>query len=778
MSERDGGFSGRFGVGQPVPRSEDARLLRGAGRYTDDLVRPGQLVGYVLRSPHAAAAILAFDVDTARAMPGVAAVYTAADIQAAGIGPIPCLAPTRNRDGSGMADRPRPVLAADRVCHVGEPVAFIVAETLDQARDAAEAVVIDYDIQPAVGTLLAAAAPGAALVHADVPGNRCFDWGRGDATAVAAALAAANRVVTLELVNSRVVPSSLEGRACQAEFVDGVNRLWVSSQGVHFFRKLLPQVMGIPAESLHVLTGDVGGGFGMKIFLYPEYVLTLHAARCLGRPVKWTADRSESFLSDDHGRDNWTRARLGLDADGRFLGLEVETLANLGAWLSNYAPFVVTEAGTVMLSGVYTIPAISVRVQGMFSHTAPVDAYRGAGRPEAAYVIERLVDAAADELGLDPAEIRRRNFIPPDAMPWRTPLKHIYDSGDFARNLDDALIAADYAGFEERRSQSAAEGWLRGIGLSTYIEACAGGGPEQASIQIRPDGQVTLLIGTQTNGQGHETAYKQLLADRLGLHPDRIDVVQGDTARISFGGGTGGSRSIPVGGAALAETARKVMETLRLQAAEQLEAAVVDIEFSLDADGGQFSIVGTDRRISLTQLFTAMPVAESGFVVDEVARWAPPAATFPNGCHICELAVERETGQVRIQRYTVVDDFGTVLNPLLLAGQVHGGIAQGVGQALLEQAVYDPDSAQLLTGSFMDYGMPRADLLPMIDFRTNVVPCTTNALGMKGAGEAGTIGATPAVMNALVDALSPLGIRHIDMPATPETLWRLIRDAG
>ncbi len=769
----------KFGIGQPVPRTEDARLLRGQGRYTDDIVLPGQLHLHVLRSPHASARILGIDAAEAREAPGVHAVLTAADLAAAGIGDIPCLTPVRNRDGSEMANKARPVLAADHARFVGDPVAAVIAETPEQARDAAELILVDYAELPS-STDMVRARSGGPAVWDDAPGNLCFDWQKGDAAAVDAAMAAAHRVVALDLVNNRLVPNSMEARVCLADHDGdtGRSRLWVSSQGVHFIRRAIAGVMGLKEADLQVLTGDVGGGFGIKIFLYPEYVLALFAARRLGRPVKWTSDRSEAFLADDHGRDNLTRAELAVDRDGRFLGLRVTTRANMGAYLSNYGPYVATEAGTNMLSGVYTVPAVHVRVEGVFTNTTPVDAYRGAGRPEAAYVIERMADAVADELGLDPAEVRRRNFIPPDAMPYRTPLKHVYDSGDFAKNLEDALVRADYAGFPARRAAARKHGKLLGIGMATYIESCSGGGPEQATIQVAGDGRITVLIGTQSNGQGHETSYKQLLADRLGVPLEAVTIVQGDSDRIGFGSGTGGSRSIPVGGAALAETAAKVIETAKLKAADLLEAAAVDVEFTVDADGGRFAIVGTDRRVSFQEVARAAAEAAGtgtgGLAFDEVARWTPPAATFPNGCHVCEIAIDIDTGVPTIERYTVVDDFGTVLNPLLLAGQVHGGIVQGIGQALLENTVYDPDTGQLLTGSFMDYGMPRADVVPFIDFHLNRVPSTTNALGMKGAGEAGTIGATPAVINAVVDALSEFGVRHVDMPATPQVLWRLI----
>jgi carbon-monoxide dehydrogenase large subunit len=762
-----------FGFGQSVARTEDARLLTGRGRYTDDVTLPGQAYAYLVRSPHAHADILAIDTHEASRAPGVLAVLTGADLEADGIGHLPCMFPLVQKDGSPLVTPPRPALAVGHVRHVGEPVVLIVAKTAAQARDAADLVYIDYADRPAVVALDEAVEPGAPQIWDEAPGNLCFDWERGDAAATDDAFARAAHVVALDLVNNRIIPNPLEERACNGAWDEATGKmtLHVGSQGVHNLRRQLARhIFQMPEEKIHVLTGDVGGGFGMKIFLYPEYVLVLYAARRLGRPVKWTSERSEGFVSDDHGRDNLTRAELALDEDGRFLGLRVRTLANLGAYLSNYAPFIPTD-GTGMLAGVYRTPAIHVSVRGVFTNTQPVDAYRGAGRPEAAYVIERIVDAAARKLNLSPAEIRRRNFIPADAMPFRTATGVTYDSGDFRRNMEDALVMADWDGFPARRSESRARGRLRGIGLSTYIEACSGGGPEQATIQVDGEGRVTVLIGTQSNGQGHETAYTQIVADRLGIAPELITIIQGDSERISFGAGTGGSRSIPVGGASLARSAAQVIEKARTKAAEMLEAAPVDLEF---ADGA-FTIVGTDRRVTFQEVARAAAPAPGALAFDEVARWSPPAATYPNGCHICELEVDPETGSVEILRYVVVDDFGKVLNPSLLAGQIHGGIAQGIGQALTERCVFDRESGQLLTGSLMDYALPRADTLPFVELALNEVPCRTNALGMKGAGEAGAIGAPPAVINALVDALAAYGVTHVDMPATPETVWRLIR---
>ena len=763
----------KFGIGQPVPRTEDTRLLTGCGSYVDDLSLPGQGHGYFLRSPYAHARILSLDTKAAAAMPGVRAIITGADLAAAGVGPIACHLRLVQKDGSLLKLPRRPALQTDRVRFVGDPVCLIVADTLEQARDAAEDILIAYDPLPSTTSTSGTLAPEAPQVWEEAPGNLCFDWESGDKVATAAAFEKAARVVTLDLVNNRVSPTSMEGRAAIADYDNADERmtLYVSSQGVFSIQKqLMNDVFHLPQEKIRVVTPDVGGGFGMKLFMYPEYVAILHAARVLGQPVRWASDRSEAFQSDDHGRDNVTRAELALDQDGRFLALKVDTIANMGAYLSNYGPFVATQAGTAMLAGCYTTPAIYVSVKGVFTNTAPVDAYRGAGRPEAAYCLERIVDKAGRETGLGPREIRLRNFIPATAMPYHTALGHIYDTGDFQRNMTDAVRLAGWDGFEERRRRSRAAGKRRGIGLASYIEACSGGGPEQSTVRVHGDGRVTVLIGTQSNGQGHETAYKQITATRLGIGPEDITIIQGDTDLISFGSGTGGSRSIPVGGAALSDAALNVVEQMRLSAANMLEAATTDIEFA----DGVFTIAGTDRRVSFRDIAkTAAPDA-GATAFEGVARWAPPTSTFPNGTHICEIEVDDDTGSVQIVGYVVVDDFGTVLNPLLLKGQIHGGIAQGLGQALLEEAVYDRDSGQLLTGSFMDYAMPRADHLPPINIHLNSVPSTTNALGMKGAGEAGAIGAPPAVINAIVDALADLGVDHIDMPATPSRVWALL----
>lgn len=761
----------KFGIGQAIRRSEDPRLLTGRGRYTDDIVLPGQAYGHFLRSPVAHAVIGGIDTAEARAMDGVIGIVTAADLDADGIGTLPCEVGLNNRDGSDLTKPPRPALARGRIRHVGEPVALIVAETLEIARDAAELIDIDYDTLPAVADPVRALEDGAPALWDEVPGNLAFDWELGDAGKVADALARADRTVSLKLVNNRVVANPMEARACVAGYSDGKFTFYVSSQGAHDMRDTLADdIFHLPHDRFHVITPDVGGGFGMKLFLYPEYVCTLYAARKFGRPVRWASERAEAFISDDHGRDHVTSAQLALDAEGRFLGLRVETIANLGGYLSAAGPFIPTMAGCRMLTGLYRMPAVHVSVRGAYTNTQPVDAYRGAGRPEAAYLVERLVDAAAREIGVPPWELRRRNFVPEEAMPYDTALGLTYDSGAFDRNMTDALEIAGQAGFEDRRQEARRRGKLRGLGLSTYIEACAGGPAEAARIVVEKSGEATVYAGTQSNGQGHETAYKQIVASRLGLSPDAVTVVQGDTARIRTGTGTGGSRSIPVGGMAVSSASEAILETAKTKAADMLEAATADIEIS----DGIFTIVGTDRSITFVEVAKA---SAEDIAFDEGGDFKPPAATFPNGAHVCELEIDPDTGATEIVAYTVVDDFGVVLNPLLLEGQVHGGVAQGIGQALHERTVYD-ENGQLLSGSLMDYALPRADNLPFLTFRTNVVPCRTNPMGVKGAGEAGAIGAPPAVINAVVDALSDHGVTHVDMPATPEALWTLISERG
>jgi aerobic carbon-monoxide dehydrogenase large subunit len=771
----------QFGIGQPVRRVEDRRFITGHGNYVDDIQLPRQTYAFMLRSPHAHARIAAIDAAAALSAPGVLAVLTGDDLARDGIGTIPCLSAVTNRDGSASVLPPHPAIVRDRVRHVGDTVAMVVAESAVAARDAAELMTVDYEPLPAIVETAHALDPGQPQVWDEAPGNLCFDWEIGDRAAVEQAMAAARHRISFELVNNRIVVNSMEPRGAIGEYDPGEEAytLWSSTQGSHFIRNLLAaSVFRVAENRIRVVTRDVGGGFGMKLFLYPEHILVLWAARKLGRPVKWIPDRADAFMTDTQGRDNVTRLELALDEELRFLGLKVTLVANMGAYLSNFAPEIPTASGAVMHSGVYALPAVHVGVKGVFTNTVPVDAYRGAGRPEAAYAIERLIDYAARRLGVPPREVRRRNFIKPEAMPYKTPLGLNYDSGEFARNLDQALTAADLAGFPVRRAEARARGRYRGLGHAVYIEQSGFPPDEFAELRFDPSGTLTILMGTQSSGQGHQTAYTQLAAERLGIAPEKIRVVQGDTAAISFGRGTGGSRSIPVGGAALAQAADKLIAKGRRIAAHLFEAAEADVEFS----DGDYSVAGTDRRLGIEEVARAAfdPARQASGVepgFDESGHFTPPQPTFPNGCHACEVEIEPDTGHIDIVRYLVVDDFGTVINPLLLAGQVQGGVAQGVGQAMLERTVFDPETGQLLTGSLTDYCLARAEDLPAIEFAYNVVPCRTNPLGVKGAGEAGAIGAPPALVNAVIDALAELGIEHLDMPLTPERLWRAISEA-
>jgi aerobic carbon-monoxide dehydrogenase large subunit len=763
----------KFGIGQAVKRTEDQRLLTGTGKFVADVDLPGQAHAYVLRSPEAHAEILRIDAAAARTMPGVVAVLTSAELEADGVADLPCLLEIKSKDGTPNLVPSYPALAKGRVRHVGQPVALIVAETLAEARDAAEAVEVEYRSLPAVTEGTDALKPGAPQLHANVPGNLSFHWHDGDAAAVDAAFAKAARRLALDLVNNRVVANSMETRGAVASWDKAAGTLFLHStcQGSHHFRRVICDfVFKLPPDKVRVVTTDVGGGFGMKFFFYPEHVLTVWATRRLGRPVKWISERQDAFLSDVHGRDHATRAELALDQDHRILGLRVHTVANLGAYLSNFAPMIPTGAGQGMHTGVYAIPAAYNEVKGVFTNTVPVDAYRGAGRPEAAYMIERLIDAAAFDLGLDGAELRRRNFAPAAQMPYTNAFKVTYDSGDFARLMDEARKLSGWGqAFEARRKAAAAKGRLRGLGMSYYVERCAGGGGEAATLRIEADDTVTLLIGTQNNGQGHETAYAQVVSEKLGVPFEKVRVRQGDTAEIATGGGTGGSRSIPVGAHSCQKASDALIDAGKAHAADLLEAAAVDIEFK----DGRYAIAGTDRSASLFEV--ARKARAKGGTFSAGGEYTPKAATYPNGCHVCEVEIDRDTGEVVLLDYWAVDDFGLVLNPLLLAGQVHGGIGQGVGQALLEHTVYDRKTGQLLSGSFMDYTLPRAGDLPPIRFSTINIPCRNNPLGIKGAGEAGTIGATPAVVNAVMDALKPLKVRHLDMPMTPERVWKAMQ---
>lgn len=757
----------KFGFGQAVTRKEDDALVRGAGRYVSDIAPDGALHAAVLRSPHAHARFRISDVASARAMPGVRLILTAADI--ADLGDLPCVGIP---PGVELEVPSYPVLARDEVRHVGDAVAFVVADTVEQAKDAAEAIAIDWTPLASVVDLEKAVGPGAPLASLERKSNVSYETALGARAPTEAAFARAAKVVTLRIVNPRVVTNYLDTRAAVAEYDEGTGRytLTAPTQGPHLVRDVLCQaVLKIPPEKMRTITPDVGGGFGTKFFPYREYALIAVAARRLKRPVKWVADRSDHFLADTHGRDNITTARLALDKDGKFLALDVETLAGMGAYLSLFAPFI-PVIGAEMLPGLYDFPACHLRIRGIYTNTVPVDAYRGAGRPEAAYVIERLVDAAAHELGVGPDELRRKNFIAPQAMPYTTPTGKVYDSGEFDGHMRQAQAAADWQGFERRAKSAKEAGRLRGIGLASYVEACGALGPETATLRLDPDGGVTLLIGSQSSGQGHHTSYAQVIADHLHLPPERVRVIQGDTDLLKTGGGTGGSSSIPVGAVAVNVASRKLAGNLKTLAADRLEAAVVDLEIA----EGAVRVVGTDRSVSFAEL--ARDGARKELLSTEDTA-TPAAATYPNGTHVVEVEVDPATGAVDLVNYVIVDDFGVTLNPLLLAGQVHGGTVQGIGQALLEQAVYDQDSGQLVTASLMDYALPRASDAPDFAFETRNVRCATNPLGVKGAGEAGAIGSCPAIMNAIGDALwRAYRVPHIDMPATPERVWQALEE--
>jgi carbon-monoxide dehydrogenase large subunit len=762
----------KFGFGQPVRRVEDQRLTTGTGRYTDDIAVEGALHAFVLRSPYAHARFAIADVETARAMKGVKLILTGADVSE--YGDLPCKGHVKTTSGEMSESLPVPVLPTDTVRHVGEAVAFIVAETLAQARDAAEAIAIDWDSLPAVTGIAEALTEGAPQIWPDRAGNVAFEAEQGDRAKTEKAFAKAARTVSVTVVNNRLASNYMETRACIAEY-DKADKRWtltLGSQGSHGMRDLIAAyVLKVDPKRIRVVTPDVGGGFGTKIFLYREYPLAMIAAEKLKRPVRWVADRNEHFLADTHGRANLATATMALDAKGRFIGLKVDLSAEMGAWLSQYGPFI-PWVGTTMTPGCYNIPAVHVVFRGVLTHTTPVDAYRGAGRPEAAYLIERLVDAIARETGKAPDAVRAQNFVKPTEMPHKTQTGPVYDSGEFEGHMRHAMGVADWKGFKARRKASVRAGKIRGIGLACYIEACGGGGPESSTVILEKDGTVTVLIGTQSNGQGHETAYSQLVSQHLDIPMDRIRVVQGDTDRVETGSGTGGSRSIPVGGAALDKATGILSDNLKQLASETLEAAVGDLEI---ADGA-VRIVGTDKSLDLAAI-AGLPGATPAMLKVHQS-WQPPEATYPNGTHVCELEIDPGTGGTEILNYVVVDDFGVTLNPLMLQGQVHGGAAQGIGQALMEEIRFDPDG-QMLTATFMDYALPRAIDVPNFHFETRNVRCLTNAIGVKGAGEAGAIGACPAVMNAMVDALDhAAGIKAMDMPATPLKVFTALKEAG
>ncbi|HUI34910.1 MAG TPA: xanthine dehydrogenase family protein molybdopterin-binding subunit [Stellaceae bacterium] len=779
-------------IGTPVRRREDYRFLTGQGSYTDDINRPGQLYAFILRSPHASARIAGLDTAAAAKAPGVAAIYTGKDLADAGVGGLPCGWQIRSKDGSPMHEPPHPVLALDRVRHVGDPVAVVIADTLGHARDAAELVRVNYTTEPSVTNAAEALKPGAPLVFAEVPGNVCYDWALGDLAAVDAALKSAARVVKLDLINNRLVPNAMEPRAAIGDFdrATGEHTLYTTSQNPHVIRLLMGAfVLHIPEAKLRVVAPDVGGGFGSKIYHYAEEAIVTWAAAKLKKPVKWTADRVESFMSDAHGRDHATHVELGLDVQNKFVALKVSTIANMGAYLSTFATCIPTYLYGTLLAGTYTTPVIYVETKAVFTNTVPVDAYRGAGRPEATFLVERIVDLAADELGVDPAELRRKNFIPADAFPYQTPVALQYDSGDYFSTLDLATKAADYAGFEVRRAEAARRGKLRGIGIATYIEACGiapsavvgslgarAGLFEAAAVRVHPTGSVTILTGSHSHGQGHETTFAQLVADGLGIPMESIEIVHGDSAKIPYGMGTYGSRSLAVGGTAIIKAMDKIIAKGKKIAAHLLEAAEADIEFK----DGNFSVAGTDRSKSFGEIaLTAyvphnFPHEELEPGLDETAFYDPKNFTFPSGAYVAEVEIDPDTGTLEICSFNASDDFGRIINPMIVAGQVHGGLAQGIGQALLENCVYDKTTGQLLTASYNDYAMPRADNLPNFALSTHATLCTHNPLGVKGCGEAGAIGAPAAISNAIVDALKGYGVKHVEMPATPEKLWRAI----
>jgi carbon-monoxide dehydrogenase large subunit len=768
---------GEFGIGQPVPREEDPYLVRGAGRYVDDVKMVGQTRAYVLRSPHAHARIRAIDTQRAKASPGVVLVLTGNDPALLVLGLQRPWHPRKRRDGSSAFISPQPLLARERVRYIGDPVALVVAETLDQAKDAAELIDVDYETLPAVPTTEAAIAPGAPAVWQECPDNVAFLHELGDKAAVEKAFAAADHVIRHRMVISRLTTNAMEPRGCLAEYDPREDRITLrcTVQVPHVMRRTIAEeIFKVPETQFRIIADNVGGGFGMKGALYPEYPLTALAAKLLGRPVKWMSDRSEGFLSDEHCRDNVSAAELALDKEGRFLGFRVRTYANIGAYHSSDRNAGPPTNNLGVLAGTYVLPAIHVEVNATLTNTMMTGHYRGAGRPEAAYVLETMVDLAARELAIDPAELRRRNTIPADAMPYQTALVYTYDCGDFGKNLADCLAKSDYAGFAARRSASEQHGKLRGIGLSSTVASTNVGLIERAELRFDPTGTLTMALGTQDHGQGHATSFRQIIADKLGISPDRVRFLQGDTDQVAIGTGTFGSRSMIAGGTALLAAADKVVAKGKTLAAHFMEADAHDIVF----ERGKFTVAGTDKAIGLTD------VAARSFAPKNLPQGVEPGLfesgtfdgghrTFPNGCHIVEVEIDEATGAVAIVRYTAVEDVGHMINPLLVAGQVHGGIAQGVGQALMENIVYD-SSGQLVSGSFMDYAMPRADDLCAFELGENEVPTKTNPLGVKGAGESGTVGALPAVMNAINDALAGIGAPYVQMPATPEKVWRAI----
>jgi len=772
----------KFAVGQAVRRVEDARLLHGHGRYSDDVDLPRQVHAVLVRSPHAHATIGRIDTRDALASPGVLAVLTGADLAADGVRAMPTDRTRKRRDGAPAFATPRPLLARERVRHVGDPVALVIADTRERAADAAERVAVEYEPLPAVVGTADARRSGAPVVWDDAPENVAFVWSAGPSDAVTRAFESAQHVTRLDFVVSRVAVAPMEPRAAVGDYDRRTERytLHTGIQGPHGTRTLLAATLGVEQNRVRVVSADVGGSFGMRSGLYPEMALVLWAAKRLGRPVKWTSSRREGMLTDEAGRDNVSTVELALDRDGTFTALRIGVTLNIGAYLTprSAGPGTNNVGG---VAGVYRTPAIHHETIGVYTHTTPTGPYRGAGRPEATYAIERVIDVAARELGIDPVELRRRNLIPPSAMPFKTGLVFTYDCGDFARGMDMALGLADHAGFAKRRAQARERGKLRGLGIANAIEVAGGPytavNPDTAQIRVNPDGSVTLFAGSTTMGQGNDTAFTQIIADRLGVPPARVQVLSGDTDALGAGRGNGGSGALTVGGSAVLRATEKIVERGRRIAAQLLEAAPEDVALR----DGRFTVAGTDRGVAFAEVARAAYVPKSlpaGFEpgFSETAAFTPPAVTFPNGCHVCEVEIDEATGVVRIVRHTVVDDVGRIVNPLLVKGQIHGGVVQGLGQGLFETLVYD-ETGQLLAGSFMDYAMPRADDVPSFEVDSYEVPTKVNPLGAKGVGEAGTVGALPAFMNAVNDALAPLGVRHLDMPVTPERVWAAMRTA-
>lgn len=783
-------------IGTPIKRREDQRFLTGAGQYVDDFNRPGQTHAWMVRSSVAHAKIKSVDTSKAEAAPGVVKILTGADWAADEVGGLPCGWQVIGKNEVPMHEPAHPALVADKVRHVGDNLAVVIAETKDQARDAAELIEIDLEVLPAVVSMADAAADGAALVHDDLPSNLCYDWEIGVKEDVDAVFEKADHITRLDLINNRLVANPIEPRAALAEYDPAGDHytLHTTSQNPHVIRLLMGAfVLSIPEHKLRIVAPDVGGGFGTKIYHYAEEAILTWASKKVRRPIKWTADRSDSFMTDAQGRDHVTTGELALDKDGTFLGLRVMTNANMGGYLSTFAPAIPTYLYATLLAGLYKTPVIYCGVKAWFTNTVPVDAYRGAGRPEACYLIERLVEQAARETGIEKTEIRRRNFIAASEMPYQTPVALEYDSGDFIRNLEDGLKAADYDGFAARRAESEKNGKLRGVGLATYIEACGiapsavagalgarAGLFESAEVRVHPTGSVTVFTGAHQHGQGHETTFAQLVADGLGVAVDAVEVVHGDTDRIQFGMGTYGSRSLAVGGSAIVKAMDKVVDKGKKIAAHLLEASVDDIEF----DAGTFRVSGTDKELGIGDIaLTAYvphnyPIEELEPGLDETAFYDPKNFTYPNGCHIAEVEIDQDTGVVTLCSFNAIDDFGKIINPMIVEGQVHGGLVQGIGQALMENCEYD-DQGQLITGSFNDYCLPRADDVPNFTVGTNEgAPCTHNPLGVKGCGEAGTIGAGAAVTNAVLDALGTRGIHNIDMPATSHKVWQALQQSN